>query len=78
MNQFNLDQQAALNYVSDFADRISTDYLDQWKNIPIYGGPLDLEVRKYCNDLAQWVRGNDQWCFEVRLQVPGTNCKSLT
>ena len=72
MHQFNLDPQGALNYISDLHDSLATQFLDEWKNIPVFGGPLDLEVRTYCDGLGNWPRGNECWSFEVRLQIPCT------
>lgn len=65
MRQFNTDIQAAINWIGDLHDRIAKEFLDEWKNIPTYGGPLDLEVRTYCYGLGNWVRANDSWSFEV-------------
>lgn len=66
MNQFKIAPQAAINYISDLHDKLAIQFLDEWKNIPTFGGPLDLEVRTYCHGLGNWVRANDTWSFEVR------------
>ena len=69
MHQFNMDPQAAMNFILDMHDTLATDFLDEWKKIPTFGGPLDLEVRTYCHGLGNWVRANDAWSFEVRLSI---------
>lgn len=69
MNQFKIDPQAAMNWISDLHDNIATQFLSEWKKIPTFGGPLDLELRTYCDGLGNWVRGNDTWSFEVCLQI---------
>ena len=69
MHQFNMDPQTAMNYISDLHDKLARQFLDQWMRIPTFGGPLDLEVITYCDGLGNWVRANDTWSFEVRLQI---------
>jgi len=69
MHQFKMDPQAAMNFILDMHDTLATDFLDEWKKIPTFGGPLDLEVRTYCHGLGNWVRANDAWSFEVRLSI---------
>ncbi|KJA22852.1 hypothetical protein HYPSUDRAFT_138665 [Hypholoma sublateritium FD-334 SS-4] len=64
MNQFKITPQEAMNYISDLHDKLAVQFLDEWKNIPTFGGPLDLEVRTYCHGLGNWVRANDSWSFE--------------
>lgn len=69
MHQFKLDPQAAMSYMSDLHHDIATQFLDEWNKIPTFGGPLDLDVRTYCDGLGNWVRANDSWSFEVRFRI---------
>ncbi|KAF9043781.1 terpenoid synthase [Hymenopellis radicata] len=64
MHQLHIDMAAALNWISDLHADIVNRFLRVWTNIPTYGGPLDRDVRIYVDGLANWVRGNDCWCFE--------------
>lgn len=65
MNQLHVSPQTAFNHISDLYDEITTQFLDEWKKIPTFEGPLDLEVRTYCYGLGNWVRANNSWSFEV-------------
>nr|UPX76568.1 putative 1,11 carbon cyclization sesquiterpene synthase 255 [Hypholoma fasciculare] len=47
MNQFKITPQAAINYISGLHDKLAIQFLDEWKNIPTLGGPLDLESERY-------------------------------
>ncbi len=66
MNQLHISPQAAFNYISNLYDKAVIQFLEEWKNIPIFEGLLDLEVRTYCHGLAIWARANNSWNFEVR------------
>ncbi|KAF8912642.1 terpenoid synthase [Mucidula mucida] len=64
MHQLRLDIHGALQWISDFYDDLVAKFLRAWNNIPVYGGPMDFEVRTYTEGVANWVRGHDQWSFE--------------
>ncbi|KAI0795580.1 terpenoid synthase [Abortiporus biennis] len=66
MHQLDLDLHAALQWVSDFYDDLIAKFLGLWNSIPVYGGPLDFEVRTYTEGLGNWVRANAQWSFETK------------
>lgn len=66
MHQLRLDIHGALQWISDFYDDLVAKFLRAWNNIPVYGGPMDFEVRTYTEGVANWVRGHDQWSFEVQ------------
>jgi hypothetical protein len=67
MHQYNLDAQGAMNWISDLHDGIVDEFLQVWKALPTFGGPVDREIRTYADGLGNWVRANDQWSFEVSI-----------
>ena len=69
MHQLNLDPQTAMHCISNLHDNLASQFLDQWKKIPTFERPLDLEVRMYCDGLGNFVRANESWSFEVCLQI---------
>ncbi len=66
MHQLHVGPQAAFDYISRLYDKTAAQFLDEWERIPTHRGLLDLEVRTYCHGLANWVRANNTWNFEVR------------
>ncbi|KAF9034645.1 terpenoid synthase [Hymenopellis radicata] len=64
MHQLGLDIHSALQWISNLHDDLVAKFLNAWDHIPVYGGPLDFEVRTYTEGLGNWVRANDQWSFE--------------
>lgn len=64
MRQFHMDAQEAMDYIGALHDELVDEFLQTWHAIPTFGGPLDREVRIYCDGLGNWVRGNDAWSFE--------------
>ena len=68
MNQLGVGPQMAFDYISDLYNETEARFLEEWKNIPTYEGPLDLDVRMYCYGLGNWVRANHSWNFEVCLE----------
>ena len=71
MYQLHVKPQAAFDYISGLYDETATQFLDEWERIPTHRGLLDLEVRTYCHGLlANWVRANNIWNFEVRFYFP--------
>ncbi|KAF9498806.1 terpenoid synthase [Pleurotus eryngii] len=64
IHQFGMDVQDAMNYIGNLNDYLVEEFLAQRDHIPIFGGPVDLEIRAYCDMLGEWIRGNDSWSFE--------------
>ncbi|KAJ7443638.1 hypothetical protein B0H11DRAFT_2250555 [Mycena galericulata] len=64
MHQYSMDAQSAMNWIGDLHDDIVDEFLQVWKSIPTFGGPLDREIRTYADGLGNWVRANDAWSFE--------------
>lgn len=65
MKQYNLDPQGAMDWISDLHDDIVDEFLETWRLLPTFGGPIDREIRTYVDGLGNWVRANDSWSFEV-------------
>ena len=65
MHQYDMDAQGAINWISDLHDDIADEFLETWKSLPTFGGPVDREIRIYADGLGNWVRANDTWSFEV-------------
>ncbi|KAL4256105.1 Isoprenoid synthase domain superfamily protein [Pleurotus pulmonarius] len=64
MHQFRTDVQDAMHHVANLHARLLNQFLEQWNCVPVFGGPIDSEIRTYCNMLGNWVRANDSWSFE--------------
>ncbi len=65
MQQFGVNVQEAMDHIGNLHDQFVDQFFEQWRHIPVFGGPLDEEIRAYCNMLGNWIRGNDSWSFEV-------------
>jgi Delta6-protoilludene synthase len=65
MHEFKMDLQTAIDWISGLHDDIASQFSCKWKEIPTFGGPVDREVRTYVDGLANWVRANNSWNFEV-------------
>ncbi|KAL4256103.1 Terpene synthase [Pleurotus pulmonarius] len=64
IQQFRMNIQDAMDYIENLINRLVDQFLEQWSHIPVFSGPVDAEIRAYCNMLGIWVRGNDSWSFE--------------
>ena len=69
MHQFDMDVHGSIAWISRHHDGLVKQFKAQWKKIPTFGGPIDREVRTYCDGLGNWVRANECWSFEVRASV---------
>ena len=69
MEQYKTDAQTAMNHIGKLHDELAEQFMDVWRKIPTFGGPVDREVRVYADGLGNWVRGNDTWSFEVSPSV---------
>lgn len=54
----------ALLWVADYHAKLETRFNEVYRNIPRWGGALDIDVQTYAFGLGNWVRANDQWSFE--------------
>ena len=75
MHEQNYSLTDAMKWISDFNDKLVDTFLSTLKELPSFGDPtLDKDVAMYIDGIANWVRSNDSWSFEVRqLFVDGGN-----
>jgi hypothetical protein len=67
MEEKKTDLNGALKWIGDMFDQTVTQFLVDYKQLPSFGDPnLDAEVVEYVDGMANWVRGNNEWSFEVR------------
>ncbi|KAF9058831.1 terpenoid synthase [Rhodocollybia butyracea] len=64
MNQYNLDVQGAMDWIGRYHDKIVERVLENYRNLPDWGPVINPQIRRYCDDVGFWLRGNDAWCFE--------------
>ena len=68
MRQFEMDSvQSSIDWISRLHDDLVKQFMEEWQKIPTFGGPIDRELRTYCDGLGMWVHANEAWSFEVRL-----------
>jgi hypothetical protein len=66
MKERNTNLDGALKWMEDAHDQIVIQFLADYKDVPSFNDPqLDAEVAIYVEGLADWVRANAQWSFEV-------------
>ncbi|KAF4601753.1 terpene cyclase [Pleurotus pulmonarius] len=65
IRQFGTSIQGAMDYIGNLNAHLVNEFLEQWNHIPVFDSPVDEDIRAYCVMLAEWVRGNDSWSFEV-------------
>jgi hypothetical protein len=73
MRQFGMDVHSSIEWVSRHCDDVARQFMDEWQKIPTFGGPVDREVRIYCDGIATFVRGYESWAFEVRFYHPSAS-----
>ena len=67
MHEQNYSLTDAMKWISDFNDKLVDTFLSTLKELPSFGDPtLDKDVAMYIDGIANWVRSNDSWSFEVR------------
>ncbi|KAJ7650985.1 terpenoid synthase [Roridomyces roridus] len=64
MNQYRMDVQDAMNWIGDLHGKIVEEFMETWRTMPTFGGPVDREIRTYLDGVANWVRANDSWNYE--------------
>ncbi|OJA12634.1 hypothetical protein AZE42_04482 [Rhizopogon vesiculosus] len=64
MHEFDTDVSGAMSWVADLHKEVEKKFLKAMAALPKWGEPIDSQVRKYCDGLGSWVRGNDEWSFE--------------
>jgi len=65
MHHNKIDIQGAMDWVDTYHKELNAKFMDIYDNgIPKFGEPVDTELARYVEGIANWVRGNDQWGFE--------------
>ena len=65
MHHNKTDIQGATNWVNDYHKELEAKFMDLYENkIPKFGEPVDTELVRYVDGLANWVRAVEQWGFE--------------
>ena len=64
MKDFQLDLQAALEWLKTHCAQTVSRFLKNLNNVPSWGSEVDDKVQIYIDGLGQWVRGNDDWSYE--------------
>ena len=63
MNEHDTDVNGAVLWVEDFLLGVAEGFHAAWAALPQWEEPLNSQVKEYCDGLAQWVRGNEDWSF---------------
>ncbi len=66
MNELRTDVAGAMIWVDEYHKQLESRFMENFKKVPRWGGPIDLQVARYCDGLGNWVRANDQWSFRER------------
>jgi hypothetical protein len=65
MHQDKTDIQGAMNWVHDYHKEVEGKFMNLYENkIPKFGEPVDTELARYVDGIANWVRSSDQWNYE--------------
>ena len=64
MNEHNTDVNGAVLWVEDFLLGSAESFHAALAALPQWEEPLNSQVKEYCDGLARWVRGNEDWSFE--------------
>ncbi|KAF9472373.1 terpenoid synthase [Pholiota conissans] len=65
MHEHELDLQGALFWLSGYASKTVSKFLNDRKNLPSWGEKVDIAVEEYINRMARCVRGYDAWSYET-------------
>lgn len=64
MEEHKLDVPAAMEWLENFGGRRVDTFLSRIKELPSWGPEMDLNVRKYIENIGYLVRGTDAWSYE--------------
>ncbi|KAF5335276.1 hypothetical protein D9758_016241 [Tetrapyrgos nigripes] len=64
MKEKNYTVQQAMDHVGSIYVGIRDDFLENYKNLPVYDEPVNSLVREYCWGTGQWVTTNIKWSFK--------------
>lgn len=66
MHHYNLDLQAAVDWVGEFYFQQTRLFLLLKDNLPTWEEPLNSIVARYVEGLGNWVTANEHWSFETQ------------
>jgi len=72
MAELGIGVQEAMDWTGRFHDELVDSFLAEFQRLPQFpdeSEAVNRDVRDYANALGNWVRGCDQWSFEVRTHV---------
>jgi len=70
MNELGLEVQDAFDWIGRCNDGMIEEFLALYEDLPVFEDESETanrELRVYVDGIGNWVRGNDQWSFEVSL-----------
>jgi hypothetical protein len=66
MEEYHLDLQQALYWLSGYASRIISNFLANIHALPSWGEKIDRAVMLYIDRVGRVIRGSDAWSYETK------------
>ena len=66
MEEYHLDLQQALYWLSGYASKIISNFLADVRALPSWGETIDRAVMVYIDRVGRGIRGCDDWSYETR------------
>ena len=66
MEEYHLDLQQALYWLSGFASKTVLNFLATKRDLPSWGEKVDQAVAEYIDRVVRCVRGNDSWHYDTK------------
>lgn len=67
MHDLSLGIDGAFEWAAAYYQQLSTSFLSIYRTtLPTFTPEIDVELLRFVEGLAHWVRGNDAWSFETR------------
>ena len=66
MEEYHLDLQQALYWLSGYASKITSDFLANVHALPSWGEKIDRAVMLYIDRVGRGIRGCDAWSYETK------------
>ena len=63
-HQFGMTVQEAMDWIGEYHRALELAFMEQYRQVPRWGGPVDREVAQYIDGLGRWLRANEEWNFE--------------
>ncbi|KAK7448143.1 hypothetical protein VKT23_013902 [Stygiomarasmius scandens] len=64
MREENFTVQQAMDYVGNIYIGVRDNFLENYRNLPVYDEPINSLLRQYCWGMGQWVTTNIKWSFK--------------